>query len=93
MLDFFFFFVLFFFNDPATTEIYTLSLHDALRSDEHFLNAELLVERLPNVALRSMDALHLSIARDIGIELLATAEIVMEKAARLLEVEVIFFGK
>src|SRR6266852_8063310 len=27
-LSFFFFF--FFFNDPATTEIYTLSLHDAL---------------------------------------------------------------
>src|SRR5687768_18216708 len=24
------FFLLFFFNDPATTEIYTLSLHDAL---------------------------------------------------------------
>src|SRR5438445_10561397 len=27
---FFFTFVLFFFNDTATTEIYTLSLHDAL---------------------------------------------------------------
>ena len=27
---FFFFFFLFFFNDTATTEIYTLSLHDAL---------------------------------------------------------------
>ena len=27
---FFFFFSFFFFNDPATTEIYTLSLHDAL---------------------------------------------------------------
>ena len=27
---FFFFFFLFFFNDPSTTEIYTLSLHDAL---------------------------------------------------------------
>ena len=27
---FFFFFVVFFFNDTATTEIYTLSLHDAL---------------------------------------------------------------
>src|SRR5438105_15468977 len=26
----FLFFFLFFFNDPATTEIYTLSLHDAL---------------------------------------------------------------
>ena len=29
-LLFFFFFVFFFFNDTATTEIYTLSLHDAL---------------------------------------------------------------
>ena len=27
---FWFFFFLFFFNDTATTEIYTLSLHDAL---------------------------------------------------------------
>src|SRR5438034_11031011 len=27
---FFFFCLFFFFNDPATTEIYTLSLHDAL---------------------------------------------------------------
>src|SRR5205807_8976888 len=27
---FFLFFFFFFFNDPATTEIYTLSLHDAL---------------------------------------------------------------
>ena len=27
---FFFFFIMFFFNDTATTEIYTLSLHDAL---------------------------------------------------------------
>ena len=27
---FFFFFFCFFFNDTATTEIYTLSLHDAL---------------------------------------------------------------
>src|SRR6185437_17110247 len=29
----FFFFFFFFFNDTATTEIYTLSLHDAFRSD------------------------------------------------------------
>src|SRR5689334_25203843 len=29
-LTFFFFFLFFFFNDTATTEIYTLSLHDAL---------------------------------------------------------------
>src|SRR5215510_15755473 len=31
-LSFLFFFFFFFFNDTATTEIYTLSLHDALRS-------------------------------------------------------------
>lgn len=61
--------------------------------DDHFLNAELLIEKLPSFALRTMDALHLSIARDIGVEMLATADIVMEKAARLLEMEVIFFGK
>src|SRR2546430_15441894 len=30
MLVFFPFFIFFFFNDTATTEIYTLSLHDAL---------------------------------------------------------------
>src|SRR5256885_12622987 len=30
MLRFFFIFFFFFFNDTATTEIYTLSLHDAL---------------------------------------------------------------
>ena len=30
LLFFFFFFDFFFFNDTATTEIYTLSLHDAL---------------------------------------------------------------
>ena len=30
LCTFFFFFPLFFFNDTATTEIYTLSLHDAL---------------------------------------------------------------
>src|SRR6266849_10821914 len=32
-LFFFFFFFFFFFNDTATTEIYTLSLHDALPID------------------------------------------------------------
>ena len=30
MFVIFFFFMFFFFTDPATTEIYTLSLHDAL---------------------------------------------------------------
>src|SRR5690348_18190705 len=29
-MDYHLYFIFFFFNDPATTEIYTLSLHDAL---------------------------------------------------------------
>src|SRR6267154_2269007 len=39
---FYFFFFFFFFNDTATTEIYTLSLHDALPIDEavHIEDAE-----------------------------------------------------
>src|SRR5256885_15780638 len=44
MFEFFFvlvcvfslFFIFFFFNDTATTEIYTLSLHDALPISHHF---------------------------------------------------------
>src|SRR5712672_4820423 len=32
---FLFFFLFFFFNDTATTEIYTLSLHDALPISDH----------------------------------------------------------
>src|SRR5712675_3480793 len=35
ILIIFFFFFLFFFNDTATTEIYTLSLHDALPISVH----------------------------------------------------------
>src|SRR5215213_11608948 len=38
----FFFFLVFFFNDTATTEIYTLSLHDALPiSREHGVRSPL----------------------------------------------------
>src|SRR5690349_25109387 len=35
----YFFFLFFFFNDPATTEIYTLSLHDALPIS-HFVDLD-----------------------------------------------------
>src|SRR5438132_13528658 len=41
LYDFFFFF--FFFNDTATTEIYTLSLHDALPICQPFQTQQLLV--------------------------------------------------
>src|SRR5260364_476610 len=39
MLIFFFLFFFFFFNDTATTEIYTLSLHDALPISSHLTNS------------------------------------------------------
>src|SRR5688572_31330307 len=37
----------FFFNDTATTEIYTLSLHDALPIFDHRLSGQQSVERVP----------------------------------------------
>src|SRR2546426_12575084 len=41
----------FFFNDTATTEIYTLSLHDALPISVLFLAAVALLGQLPEVLL------------------------------------------
>src|SRR5260221_3393359 len=47
----------FFFNDTATTEIYTLSLHDALPISEHGVQRRKVLERnwccVPNSAIRS----------------------------------------
>src|SRR5215467_2202501 len=39
LLNYFFYFFFFFFNDTATTEIYTLSLHDALPISPRILKA------------------------------------------------------
>src|SRR6266850_8602389 len=51
MLVFYFFFFFFFFNDTATTEIYTLSLHDALpHSGRHPVDMRVLVGCLLLVA-------------------------------------------
>jgi len=60
-------------------------------NDHHISNAELMIESLPAVALRTLDALHLSIAHDLGTATLATADKVMAEAAVLLEMEVVRF--
>jgi len=60
-------------------------------NDQHIINAELLIEGLPTVALRTLDALHLTVARDIGVEILATADAVMAEAAIKLDLEVVRF--
>jgi len=62
-------------------------------TDQHVSSAALMIERLPNVALRTLDALHLSIAHDIAAEKMATADKIMAQAAELLEIEVVWFGQ
>lgn len=67
-------------------------LHYAV-SDQHILDAELMIETLPDIALRTLDAIHLSIAHEITARVLATADKVMALAAQKLELEVIWFGE
>src|SRR5208337_1999864 len=56
------FFFFFFFNDTATTEIYTLSLHDALPiyplPDESALQTGIFLERIPVVCQRAVAVAH-----------------------------------
>jgi predicted nucleic acid-binding protein len=61
-------------------------------TDQHILNAELMIESLPAIPLRTLDALHLSIAHEISVTVLATADKVMAQAAQRLEIEVAWFG-
>ena len=61
-------------------------------TDQHILNAELMIESMPTVALRTLDALHLSIAHDISVKILATADKIMAQAAQLIEIKVEWFG-
>jgi predicted nucleic acid-binding protein len=67
-------------------------LHYAV-SDQHVLNAELMIEALPDIALRTLDAIHLSVAHEISARVLATADKVMALAAQQLKMEVIWFGE
>ena len=61
--------------------------------NRHILNASLMIESLPSVPLRTLDALHLTIANDIPVNIIATADKVMGESAQLLDLEVVLFGK
>ncbi len=82
-------------------EIYAIFQQDCLDgfllhyevSDKHVLDAELMIETLPGIALRTLDALHLSIAHEISAKVLATADKVMAQAAQQLEMDVMWFGE
>ncbi len=56
--------------------------------DQHFIMAAQLITDLPKIALRTLDALHLSILQQNNINCLATADEVMEKAAKKIGISV-----
>jgi len=60
-------------------------------TERHICNAELVIEGMPAVALRTLDALHLTLAHDLGATILATADKVMAEAAALLDIEIVRF--
>ena len=51
-----------------------------------------MIESLSSIALRTLDALHLSIAHDISATTLATADKVMAQAAEQIKIKVKWFG-
>jgi predicted nucleic acid-binding protein len=57
-----------------------------------FADALALIESLPAIALRTLDALHLAAARGAGCDMIATADRVMAEAGRELDVAIEFFG-
>ena len=56
--------------------------------DQHFIMAAQIITDLSKIALRTLDALHLSIMQQNQITCLATADDVMEKAAKKMGVSV-----
>ncbi len=59
--------------------------------DGHAMDAVHLMERLSTLPLRTLDALHLAAARDLGCDRLATADRIMARAAEALGMEAVRF--
>jgi len=66
-----------------------LSLH-AL-NHEHAMAAIRLIDQLPQHALRTLDTMHLAIARGIGAGTIATADHIMSEAAKSMAMDVVIF--
>lgn len=58
---------------------------------DHAMAAIRLIDQLPQHALRTLDAMHLAIARSIGAGTMATADHIMAKAAESLAMDVMMF--
>lgn len=60
-------------------------------NDAHFAAASDILEKLPAVPLRTLDALHLAVAASNRARLIATADIVMATAAKALKFDTQLF--
>ena len=83
-------------EQAAITEI-RIDLQDGLlqvqpTTDQHFVDAFHLIDQLPAIPLRTLDAVHLAIAQATRSDELATADETMAKAAAALGMRVAFFG-
>ena len=84
------------FSEKIEQQIYATFLNDiqlgylrvAAFMESHFTMAATLITDLPKVSLRTLDALHLSIVQQAEIAYLATADEVIEKAAKQLGIQV-----
>lgn len=61
--------------------------------DTHFAEALHLIDKMTKVPLRSLDALHLSIAISLDVHEIATADAVLRQAAQTLKINVAYFGQ
>jgi predicted nucleic acid-binding protein len=72
----------------AVGELRTDILDGALRvtpmSDDHFVEAYAVIESVPGIALRTLDAVHIAVARRIAAQEFATADKTQAEAAEAL---------
>ena len=64
---------------------------DPPADDARFAEATNLIARYPEHPLRTLDALHLTMAADLGVSILATADGVMADAAMSMGLQVVRF--
>lgn len=87
------------FLEKVEQQLYTAFLNDIQCGhltvepflDQHFIMAAQMITDLSSIPLRTLDALHLSIVQQNHIPYLATADEVMEKAAKKLGISVKIF--
>lgn len=83
-------------NEKVEQQLYTAFLNDIDRGylsvesfhDEYFVTASHIINALPTIPLRTLDALHLSIIQQQNLLCLATADEVMSKAAKEMNISV-----